>query len=201
MSPESFVFKLTVPNDPAGADVVAIVATHAVRYAQIEAGKAAGWTTSEDINGSQAEGFALAQSTIGDAGALGRECLANRLENRAAGQHQPAQSQQQSRHPAHSTKTRQFPGVLPGFGRQIQTPCSRSKTEHIKICLYVRRSLDKLVSMLRAAGDPTRLRLLLLLREAGGVSFTLDDLHWLESKEIAASAPGLQQSWRTLLSL
>lgn len=40
MSPESFVFKLTVPNDPAGADVVAIVATHAVRYAQIEAGKA-----------------------------------------------------------------------------------------------------------------------------------------------------------------
>src|ERR1700719_4124765 len=38
---------------------------------------------------------------------------------------------------------------------------------HIKICLYVIKvRMDKLVAMLRAAGDPTRLRLLLLLREA-----------------------------------
>ena len=36
MSPQEFTFKLTVPNDPAGADVVAMVATHAVHYATIE---------------------------------------------------------------------------------------------------------------------------------------------------------------------
>ena len=38
--------------------------TDPISEAIVEAGKAAGWTTSEDINGSQAEGFALAQSTI-----------------------------------------------------------------------------------------------------------------------------------------
>ena len=40
MSPSSFTFKLTVPNDPEGASVVAVVATHAVEYASID--KAAG---------------------------------------------------------------------------------------------------------------------------------------------------------------
>ena len=37
MTPTSFAFKLTVPNDPEGASVVAIVAGHAVEYASIEA--------------------------------------------------------------------------------------------------------------------------------------------------------------------
>src|SRR6201999_1538643 len=40
---------------------------------------------------------------------------------------------------------------------------------HIKICLYDpdgEKPMEKLVAMLRAAGDPTRLRLLLLLRQA-----------------------------------
>ena len=36
MSPTSFSFKLTVPNDPEGASIVAIVAAHAVEYAAIE---------------------------------------------------------------------------------------------------------------------------------------------------------------------
>lgn len=37
MSPSSFTFKLTVPNDPQGASVVAAVAAHAVEYADIDA--------------------------------------------------------------------------------------------------------------------------------------------------------------------
>ncbi|HEX8028387.1 MAG TPA: hypothetical protein VF491_08000 [Vicinamibacterales bacterium] len=37
MSPTSFSFKLTVPNDPEGATVVALMAAHAVEYAAIEA--------------------------------------------------------------------------------------------------------------------------------------------------------------------
>jgi hypothetical protein len=41
MSPQSFTFKLTVPNDPEGAAVVAVMAAHAVEYAGIEAGKGA----------------------------------------------------------------------------------------------------------------------------------------------------------------
>lgn len=36
MSPTSFSFKLTVPNDPEGASIVAIMAAHAVEYASIE---------------------------------------------------------------------------------------------------------------------------------------------------------------------
>jgi hypothetical protein len=36
MAPQDFAFKLSVPNDPAGATVVAVVATHAVEYAKIE---------------------------------------------------------------------------------------------------------------------------------------------------------------------
>lgn len=38
MTPQAFSFKLTVPNDPAGATVVAVVATHAVQYAGLDAG-------------------------------------------------------------------------------------------------------------------------------------------------------------------
>ena len=41
MSPSSFTFKLTVPNDPAGITVLAAVAAHAVQYANIEAGAGA----------------------------------------------------------------------------------------------------------------------------------------------------------------
>ena len=40
MSPSEFTFKLTVPNDPEGVHVVAIVATHAVEYTNLD--KAAG---------------------------------------------------------------------------------------------------------------------------------------------------------------
>jgi hypothetical protein len=37
MSPSDFTFKLTVPNDPEGASVVAAVAAHAVQYTNINA--------------------------------------------------------------------------------------------------------------------------------------------------------------------
>jgi hypothetical protein len=40
MSPSEFTFKLTVPNDPEGVHVVAIVANHAVEYTKLD--KAAG---------------------------------------------------------------------------------------------------------------------------------------------------------------
>jgi hypothetical protein len=40
MSPSEFTFKLTVPNDPEGVHVVAIVANHAVDYTNLD--KAAG---------------------------------------------------------------------------------------------------------------------------------------------------------------
>ncbi len=43
MSPSSFTFKLTVPNDPTVADIVAGVAAHAAEYARLEAGAAAGF--------------------------------------------------------------------------------------------------------------------------------------------------------------
>jgi hypothetical protein len=36
MTPQAFSFKLTVPNDPDGAAVVAVVANHAVEYAGID---------------------------------------------------------------------------------------------------------------------------------------------------------------------
>lgn len=41
MSPHEFTFKLTVPNDPEGATVVAAMAAHAVDYANIDAAKGA----------------------------------------------------------------------------------------------------------------------------------------------------------------
>ena len=37
MSPQAFSFKLTVPNDPDGASVAAVVAAHAVEYAGLPA--------------------------------------------------------------------------------------------------------------------------------------------------------------------
>jgi len=37
MSPSSFTFKLTVPNDPEGVTVIAAVAAHAVEYANLDA--------------------------------------------------------------------------------------------------------------------------------------------------------------------
>jgi hypothetical protein len=37
MSPSSFTFKLTVPNDPEGVTLVAAVAAHAVEYAKLDA--------------------------------------------------------------------------------------------------------------------------------------------------------------------
>jgi hypothetical protein len=37
MTPQAFSFKLTVPNDPDGATVAAVVATHAVEYAGLSA--------------------------------------------------------------------------------------------------------------------------------------------------------------------
>jgi hypothetical protein len=36
MSPSDFTFKLTVPNDPEGASVVAAVANHAVEYTNMD---------------------------------------------------------------------------------------------------------------------------------------------------------------------
>lgn len=41
MTPQSFTFKLSVPNDPEGATLVSAVAAHAVEYATIEAGAGA----------------------------------------------------------------------------------------------------------------------------------------------------------------
>lgn len=40
MTPAAFSFRLTVPSDPEGASVVAIVATHAAEYTKLD--KAAG---------------------------------------------------------------------------------------------------------------------------------------------------------------
>jgi myo-inositol-1(or 4)-monophosphatase len=40
----------------------------------------------------------------------------------------------------------------------------------------------------------------LLVREAGGEVFTLDDLPWTRSQHIAAAVPGLSSAWRALLT-
>jgi len=37
MTPQDFTFKLTVPNDPEGATVAAVIATHAAEYAGLDA--------------------------------------------------------------------------------------------------------------------------------------------------------------------
>ena len=41
MTPQDFSFKLTVPADPEGATVVAVVANHAVEYTKIDAARGA----------------------------------------------------------------------------------------------------------------------------------------------------------------
>ena len=41
MNPQDFFLKLSVPNDPAGVDVVVAVARHAATYANIESSKGA----------------------------------------------------------------------------------------------------------------------------------------------------------------
>jgi hypothetical protein len=41
MSPSSFTFKVSVPNDPRMATVIGELAKHAAEYAQLEAGPAA----------------------------------------------------------------------------------------------------------------------------------------------------------------
>ena len=43
MTPSSFTFKLTVPNDPEGIAVVAALAVHAVEYANIDGAAGAGF--------------------------------------------------------------------------------------------------------------------------------------------------------------
>jgi class 3 adenylate cyclase len=53
MSPSEFNFKLTVPNDPEGATVVAVVATHAVGYANID--EAAGAAFVETVRNAAAQ--------------------------------------------------------------------------------------------------------------------------------------------------
>jgi hypothetical protein len=61
MSPSEFTFKLTVPNDPEGATVAAVVATHAVDYAQID--KAAGAAFVERVRGAVARALKTASGT------------------------------------------------------------------------------------------------------------------------------------------
>jgi hypothetical protein len=64
MSPAEFTFKLTVPADPEGASVVAVVATHAAEYARLDA--AAGAAFVERVRGTA--GAALK-------GATGTHCV------------------------------------------------------------------------------------------------------------------------------
>jgi hypothetical protein len=61
MSPSSFTFKLTVPNDPDGATVVAAVAAHAVEYAQLDA--AAGAAFVERVRGVAQHALTTASGT------------------------------------------------------------------------------------------------------------------------------------------
>jgi hypothetical protein len=61
MSPSSFTFKLTVPNDPEGVTVVAAVATHAVEYAQLDA--AAGAAFVERVRDVAGQAFRSATGT------------------------------------------------------------------------------------------------------------------------------------------
>lgn len=65
MSPSEFTFKLTVPADPEGASVVAVVANHAVEYTNLD--KAAGAAFVEKVR-------AFAAGAL--KGATGPHCLA-----------------------------------------------------------------------------------------------------------------------------
>lgn len=68
MSPSDFTFKLTVPTDPEGASVVAVVATHAVDYAKIDAAHRAAFVD-------QVRSFALKTLTSAHASKSGTHCL------------------------------------------------------------------------------------------------------------------------------
>ena len=65
MTPQAFTFKLTVPVDPEGATIVAVMAAHAAEYAKIDAAKGAGFVE-------------RARATAAHAlkGATGTHCLA-----------------------------------------------------------------------------------------------------------------------------
>jgi hypothetical protein len=65
MTPQDFSFKLTVPADPEGATVVAVVASHAVAYSQIDAAKGAAFVE---------RARAVAAQALQDSG--GKHCLA-----------------------------------------------------------------------------------------------------------------------------
>ena len=61
MSPSDFTFKLTVPADPEGASVVAVVATHAAEYTGME--KAAGAAFVEKVRAFAATSLQSAKGT------------------------------------------------------------------------------------------------------------------------------------------
>ena len=65
MTPQAFSFKLTVPNDPDGATVVAAVAAHAVEYAGLD--PAAGAAFVERVRATAAQALQKAS---------GHNCLA-----------------------------------------------------------------------------------------------------------------------------
>ena len=54
MTPQSFTFKLTVPVDPEGATIVAVMATHAAEYARINGGKGAAFVERARATAAQA---------------------------------------------------------------------------------------------------------------------------------------------------
>ena len=54
MTPQAFTFKLTVPGDPEGATVVAVVATHAVEYSGMDAAKGAAFVERARATAAQA---------------------------------------------------------------------------------------------------------------------------------------------------
>lgn len=64
MSPSEFTFKLTVPADPEGASVVAVVANHAVEYTNVDTAAGARFVD-------RVRGFAATALT----GATGTHCL------------------------------------------------------------------------------------------------------------------------------
>jgi hypothetical protein len=65
MTPDSFTFKLTIPNDPEGVTVVAAVANHAAEYAKVDAASGAAFV--ERVRG-------LAEQAL--TSATGTSCLA-----------------------------------------------------------------------------------------------------------------------------
>jgi hypothetical protein len=54
MTPQAFTFKLTVPVDPEGATIVAVMATHAAEYARIDGAKGAAFVERARATAAQA---------------------------------------------------------------------------------------------------------------------------------------------------